>query len=298
MVSQEKKMSPGEERVKSVIAHYESFLDRNAVLAILSGNLFCTAMLANKDICSKGRIRFTNDGMKMMNPDGIGIMIVSCVLNLRAFEKYVCKPEEVNIDCDFNDMCAQLKKKNASKSVAVILIPNSRRENGMYGPLELRFINIEGLNYEIKYEWCDLSLEVQQLNPPPMEYMFDLTLSFKDFKEIMNNLFKDKSADRVRISSTHNCVTFKNENGITTVNQSIILPIQNTDLDYKFSAETDRYDVLVSRRCIKAVLSVPNIEKCDVRIRAAENVFAMKLYLPMKRGAVQFYQATMLESDE
>lgn len=298
--SQGRKKAKKEPYGSHIVDEFKKGIKDNAVVGVIKSKLLCSAIMANDKKCELGRLRFSPDCFKLFNADAAGIMVIDCSLKKEAFEYYVCQGEEIVVDCKLSDMCTQIKGKNNAAVFAVIEIPKSKRESGMYGPLNIYFVNTIGLKERTRLRWDDLDLDMQQLQKNDLSYNFKIRMTSKNFSDIIKSLMKDKTADQLRIIASEKSLTIKNENGTTTCNQQTTINTVQSDLHYKFSPpnETKELQILVSRVRVSSMLDVPNSSDYKIVISGNLGIFNVQYILPEKCGIIQFYLATMLENDE
>ena len=290
----------GDELEHRNITEAKQLQNQYAVLAVIDSQLFSTILMANFKKCELGRLCFTPSGFYTRNPDSIATQIVHCRLNRCAFLEYMCKGEEITIECSLAVICPRIKGKARKDVMTVISVPHSTREDGQHGPITFQFVNVTGLKDVTKLVCADLDLDMPLLGDRELDYIFTFQMEFKEFKRIVTQLNSDNTADRIYIETDSKKITIENANGDSTCSEMTTIYTDSEELHYTFSppVEGDSFGITISRPKVCEMLSLTGVNSFTLSLQASETVFTLQYILPDNRGFIKFMLASMISNHE
>ena len=183
-------------------------------------------------IINKGKLIFTEENIKMLESDKDKNILIHFKLNSENFEEYFVKEKkEINIDFKILQKITKTIKNNE----IIRIIYN---ENDTFWVLKIIDTD-KGINNSYKINL--IQYENDEINIPPTEFNYEVSLSTTSFKELLNQS-KFISPDKINISFDCHILkfNFKNENIEKEV--SIKENKDNMYIDYSSDSELIQSD--------------------------------------------------------
>lgn len=163
-------------------------MSSNKVLEIQTVQIppFRTLMTALKDILHDTNITFTKQGMRIINMDKTHIVLAHLFLKAENFEHYVCNKEKIVIGVNMFHLFKLINTID-NEDTLTIYIEDSDYSDGIVKNLGLRFEN--GDIRQCKTQKLRLiEPDVEELEPPEVEYESVINLPSVDFQKIVRDL--------------------------------------------------------------------------------------------------------------